>query len=74
VPEVNVPANQLICEKCGSTHFVEAEFRQYRQLYSATPGADFSAVTEDPIRALVCICGHPIQERKHRRLGIPDRA
>jgi hypothetical protein len=67
VPGMNVPSNQLICEKCGSAHFVEAEFRQYRQQYSSSPGNDFSAVTEDPIRALVCMCGHPIQLGKLRR-------
>ena len=70
VPDVSIPANQLYCEKCGSTHFVEAGFRQYRQQYSSSPGADFSAVTEDPVRALVCMCGHPIQVGKLRRLSI----
>ena len=73
VPRVNVPSNQLICEKCGSTHFVEAGFRQYQEQYASTPGAEFVAVTEDPILALVCMCGHPIQLRKLRRLSIPAR-
>jgi len=67
VPDVNIPANQLICEKCGSTHFVEPKFRQYRHQYSSRPGGDLSSVTEDPIRALVCMCGHPVQVGKLRR-------
>jgi hypothetical protein len=60
MPVVNVSSNQLICEKCGSTHFVEAEFCQYRRLYSSSPGSELSSVTDLPIRALVCMCGHPI--------------
>ena len=70
VPDVNIPRNQLICEKYGSTHFVEAKFRQYRHRYSSTPGSELSPVTEDPIRALVCMCGHPIQLGKLRRQSI----
>jgi nucleoid DNA-binding protein len=73
VPQANVPSNQLICEKCGSTHFIEAKFRRYQEQYASTPGADFVAVTEDPIRALVCMCGHPIQPRQHRSLSISAR-
>jgi nucleoid DNA-binding protein len=73
VPQANVPRNQLVCEKCGSTHFVEGKFHQYRQQYSSTPGSELSPVTEDPIRALVCMCGHPIQIRKHRGLSLSDR-
>jgi len=73
MPQVNVPSNQLICEKCGSTYFVEPGFCQYQEQYASTPGAEFVAVTEDPIRALVCMCGHPIQVRKLRRLSIPAR-
>jgi hypothetical protein len=49
---------------------VEGKFRQYQQQYASTPGADFVAVTEDPIRALVCMCGHPIQPGKIRRFSI----
>jgi nucleoid DNA-binding protein len=70
VPQANVPRNQLVCEKCGSTHFVEGKFCQYQQQYASTPGADFVAVTEDPIRALVCMCGHPIQPGNIRRFSI----
>jgi nucleoid DNA-binding protein len=73
VPNVNIQPihpNQLQCEKCGSSHFVEGHFKQYRQYYSASPGAEISPITEDPVRALVCTCGHPIppgQLRSYRR-------
>jgi nucleoid DNA-binding protein len=63
VPDVNIQPiqpNQLQCEKCGSTHFVEGHFKQYRPQYSASPGGDISPLTEDPIRTLICLCGHPI--------------
>ena len=72
VPKVSVPSNQLYCEKCGSTYFVEGKFRQYQEQYASTPGAEFVAVTEE-IRALVCMCGHPIQVGKLRRLSTPLR-
>jgi hypothetical protein len=55
---------QLVCAKCGSNQFHEGEFRQYRQLYSATPGGDLSPVTEDPVRARICLCGEPVQSVK----------
>ena len=60
VSDANTKTNQQLCEKCGSSHFEEAEFRQYRQQYSASPGGDISPHTESPIRALVCVCGQPI--------------
>lgn len=48
------------CEKCGSTMFAEGEFRQYTQMPSSIPGGDLQAITEGlPIRATICICGHP---------------
>jgi len=48
------------CEKCGSTMFVESEFRQYLQMPSSTPGEDLKSMTEGlPIRVLICLCGHP---------------
>jgi hypothetical protein len=58
--DVNLQRNQLCCERCGSVYFVEAEFRQYREMSSSMPGGDLSPVTEASIRALICICGHPI--------------
>jgi hypothetical protein len=80
VPKENpVPAspvtprsNQLRCEKCGSTHFVEGHFKQYRQQYSSSPGADLSPLTENPVRALVCLCGHPILPGRLRSQGLGD--
>jgi len=58
------------CEKCGSTMFVEGEFRQYRQMPSSIPGGDLKSITEGLcMRALICICGHPRSlERKRSRL------
>jgi len=63
VPTVNIQPihpNQLQCEKCGSSHFVEGQFKQYRSQYSASPGGDITPLTEDPIRTLVCLCGQPV--------------
>ena len=70
VPAVNVPNNQYCCEQCGSSYFVEGQFRRYRKISSSLPGGDLSPVTEDPVRALVCICGHPINPGKLRRRRI----
>ena len=80
VPDVNVPggslgrtprgvpSQQLLCEKCGSSYFMEAEFRQYRKRPSSMPGGDLLTNSEnDPIRMLVCMCGNPIQPGKQRR-------
>ena len=58
------------CEKCGSTMFVEGQFRRYRQLPSSLPGGDLDSIMEGRLamRALICICGHPARlERKRRR-------
>jgi hypothetical protein len=63
VPKVNIQPihpDQLQCEKCGSSYFVEGHFKQYRPQYSASPGGDLSPLSENPVRALVCVCGHPI--------------
>ena len=76
VPAVIVPNNQCCCEQCGSSYFAEGQFRRYRKISSSLPGGDLSPVTEDPVRALVCICGHPINPGKLRRQRIAreDRA
>ncbi|HTX37643.1 MAG TPA: HU family DNA-binding protein, partial [Bryobacteraceae bacterium] len=56
------------CEKCGSTMFVESEFRQYLQMPSSTPGEDLKSRTEGlPIRVLICLCGHPKRLDRIRR-------
>ena len=34
------------CEKCGSTMFLEGEFRRYRQLPSSMPGGDLQSIME----------------------------
>jgi nucleoid DNA-binding protein len=56
------------CEKCGSTMFVEGEFQQYTQWPSSLPGDDLHAFTEGlpPIRAAICICGHPACQERMR--------
>ena len=66
--------NQLRCERCGSLEFTEAEFRQYeRGPYSATPGNDLWRIQEDPLRALICLCGNPIPRGRLRSGGQRDR-
>jgi len=47
------------CEKCGSTMFVEGEFRRYRRMPSSMPGGDLRPMEGLAMRALICICGHP---------------
>jgi hypothetical protein len=66
MPDMNIP-NQLRCEKCGSTHFVEAHFKQYRALYSSAPGGDINSLTDKPVKVLVCLCGHPVLPGRLRR-------
>jgi nucleoid DNA-binding protein len=75
VPKVNIQPihpDQLQCEKCGSSHFEEGHFKQYRPQYSASPGADISPISEDPVRALVCVCGHPILPGRLRSQALGD--
>ena len=66
VPAVNVARGQRYCEICGSVVFYEAEFRQWVQMASAVPGGDASPTTS-PIRALICLCGHPTLPGQLRR-------
>jgi nucleoid DNA-binding protein len=72
IAHVNIPSNQLQCEKCGSTHFDEAHFSQYLPQYSAAVGGDISTITEDPIRALVCLCGHTVLPGRLRSYAVDD--
>jgi nucleoid DNA-binding protein len=63
------------CDKCGSTMFIESQFRQYRQVPSSMPGGDLSPLNCDyDIRALVCICGHPMRLMRKRRRVTGDLA
>jgi hypothetical protein len=40
---------------------VEAHFKQYlADFASASPGGSLTSLTENPMRALVCLCGHPV--------------
>lgn len=76
--EVTLPQRgqaQFCCERCGSTMFTEAHFRQYRQVPASLPGGDLVSVTEGlAIRALICICGHPIRLGRMRRQVGGDQA
>jgi nucleoid DNA-binding protein len=66
--------NLLRCEKCGSIEFTEGHFGQYREgRYSSTPGGDLTAITENPFRTLVCLCGHPVFPRQLRSYARADR-
>ena len=49
-----------VCDKCGSTHFHQAEFRQYAVgHYSSSPGGDLHPLGGMPQSILICICGWP---------------
>jgi hypothetical protein len=59
----------LQCVKCGSTHFSDAEFRQYLAgRYSSVPGGELSTDTE-AIRVRLCLCGHPASFNGQRGLS-----
>jgi hypothetical protein len=61
---------RICCEKCGSTMFAESHFRQYLKAPSSLPGGDpeLSAIEQDQdIRALICLCGHPVRLGPMRR-------
>ena len=65
----------LQCEKCGSVFFQEAEFRQYRgSVYSSAPGGAMYALESEngPVRACVCLCGHPTLFRSGVRRAPAD--
>jgi len=48
------------CPKCGSMHFFEVEYCQYRgETYSSTPGGELRAVSP-AVKVCVCLCGEPI--------------
>jgi nucleoid DNA-binding protein len=68
VPNVSVSRDQLYCEKCGSAYFVESNFQQQGKQYLTGPGAEVNPFGNS-IRALVCLCGQPIQCGKLRRLS-----
>ena len=67
---------QLRCDKCGSIEFVEAHFKQYQADFaSSSPGGGLVPLTEQPLRTLVCLCGHPVMPGAMRRLaGPPGRS
>jgi len=47
--------------------FTEQQFQKYLAFpYSSGPGGDLSTVG-DSIRALVCLCGHPVKLGRERR-------
>ena len=51
-----------VCPRCGSTHFYDAEFRQYYAGFSsASAGGELYAVPRDPQRVRICTCGEPLE-------------
>jgi len=68
----SIPTNLLRCAKCGSSHFVEGIFTQHMAQYSGSPGGDTRSVTENPVRAQVCLCGHPVMPGQLRLRAVPD--
>jgi nucleoid DNA-binding protein len=74
MPKAQVP-DGLRCPYCGSIEFTEAQFKQYRaNWYGSRPGDDLQAVSENPIRALVCLCGAPVKPGALRSIMPEDRA
>jgi nucleoid DNA-binding protein len=69
VPVSNVNPDHQTCEKCGSSYFVEGQFKQYRPGHSTAPGGDISSLSEYPVKALVCLCGQPVPPGPRRRFG-----
>ena len=51
----------VICVKCGSGWFREANFQQYSaSCYSAAPGGDLQVISSTVQTIRVCLCGHPV--------------
>jgi nucleoid DNA-binding protein len=76
-PEVKVPNEKqhLQCPECGSTDFLEGQFRKYYKLPSSLPGGDLAVASERaPMPALVCLCGEPVPLGHLRRQVPGDRA
>jgi nucleoid DNA-binding protein len=74
--EVNVPKQQreLQCLKCGSTDFMDGQFRKYHQMPSAIPGGDLYASDGAVMRALICVCGEPVPPGHLRRQATGNQA
>jgi hypothetical protein len=54
-------AETVACPRCKSTWLMEAEFRQYLDVYGSTPGADICALDDgSAFRLRVCLCGQPV--------------
>jgi hypothetical protein len=64
---VTQPAQHVQCPKCGSTDFMEGEFRKWYQMPSAMPGGGLTVASENVLRALVCLCGEPLPHGLARR-------
>jgi hypothetical protein len=49
------------CPRCKGAWLMEAEFRQYMDVYGSTPGADIFPLDDGAaFRLRVCLCGQPI--------------
>jgi hypothetical protein len=65
---------RICCPKCGSTHFVLQEFRQYYAgIYSSVPGGEISDLGKG-VNVRVCLCGHPVPTSGTRTLPRESRA
>lgn len=61
------------CPKCGSLHFFEVDYCQYRgETYSSTPGGELRAVSS-AIKVCICLCGEPILASSLRSLFPEER-
>jgi hypothetical protein len=52
------------CPECGSEWLMLAEFRRYKDWYSAYPGGEIDPVGRAVFRLPVCLCGHPLSPTK----------
>jgi hypothetical protein len=50
---------ELVCRRCGGTHFMVAEYRRYWKFTSSFPGGELRAAS-DPVRVYHCLCGEPV--------------
>lgn len=57
---MNAMETPHVCDQCGSTHFFQADFRQYAVgHYASSPGGDLHPLGGMPQSILICICGWP---------------
>ena len=62
----NAPDNRQRCPHCGSTHFLETDFRQYQVFPSSGTGGGFHPYKR-AFQVLLCLCGHPLAANRQDR-------